>query len=97
MAEYARVVSFEADAAAIDALVADIGAADRPEGIPATRITVLADRAAGQLVVATRFASKEDLERGAAILEGMSPPSGGAIRRVSVDTFEVLLERTASS
>jgi hypothetical protein len=96
MSQYARVVTFEADDAAIDALVSEIDAAGgAPEGIPAKRITVLADRAAGQLVVAIRFGSKEDLETGAATLEGMSPPDEGNVRRVSVDVFEVLLERDA--
>jgi len=97
MPEYARVVTFEADDAAIDALVKEINAEDGPpEGLPVTRIVVLANREAGQLVVATRFASAEDLEKGSAALEAMSPPSdAGNIRRVSVDKFEVLLDRQA--
>ena len=86
MPEYARVVTFEADEAALDALVSEIeSAGTAPEGVPATRITVLADRAAGQVVVATRFASEADLNQGAATLEAMSPPPAGNIRRVSVD------------
>lgn len=96
MPEYARVVTFEADDAALDALVAEINSSDGPpDGIPASRITVLTDRAAGRIVVATRFASEADLTAGAATLEGMSPPDGGSIRRVSVDTYEVALERQA--
>jgi hypothetical protein len=94
MPEYARVTTFEADDAAIDALVAEINSADGvPPGLPAKRITVLADRAAGKLVVAIRFGSEADLRTGAATLEGMSPPAGGNVRRVSVDSYEVLLER----
>ena len=97
MAEYARVVTFEADASALEALVGQISAVDDPpEGVPATRITVLADRAAGRVVVATRFASEEDLRIGSATLESMSPPEIGNIRRVSVDSYEVVLERSAS-
>jgi hypothetical protein len=96
MPEYARVVTFEADDAAIDALVNEINSAGGPpQDLPATRIVVLANRDAGQLVVATRFASVEDLEKGSAVLEGMSPSDVGTIRRVSVDTFEVLLDRQA--
>ena len=96
MPEYSRVVTFEADGAALDALIAEIDSTDGPpEGIPATRITVLADRAAGRVVVATRFASEADLRTGSATLEAMTPPEGGAIRRVSVDTYEVALEREA--
>ena len=95
MAEYARVVTFDADDAAIDALVSEINANDGPpEGIPATRITVLADREAGKVLVSVRFASEEDLQKGAAAFEAMSPPDNN-LRRVSVDAYEVLLDRTA--
>ena len=94
MPEYARVVTFEADDAAIDAVVSEISSTDAPADIPATRIIVLGDRANGRMVIATRFASEEDLRQGSAALEAMSPPDVGNIRRVSVDQYEVLLERT---
>jgi hypothetical protein len=94
MAEYARVVTFDADDAALQALLGEINADDGPpEGVPARRIAVLADRSAGRVVVAVRFASEDDLSVGAATLEAMSPPAGGNVRRVSVDTYEVVLER----
>ena len=97
MADYVRAVTFEADDAAIKALVNEINSAEGPpEGIPATRITVLADRAGGRLIVATRYASEEDRRKGAETLEAMSPPAdAGNIRRVSVDNYEVVLERQA--
>ena len=96
MAEYVRAVTFEADDAAIDALANEIRSADAPpEGLPSTRISVLADRAGGRVIVATRYASEEDRAKGAAILEGMSPPDAGTIRRISVDNYEVVAERQA--
>jgi hypothetical protein len=96
MPQYARVVTFEADDAALEALVNEINTTDGPpEDIPAKRITVLADRSAGRVVVAVRFDSEEDLQKGAAALEAMSPPAGGNIRRVSVDAYEVVLERNS--
>lgn len=96
MAEYARVVTFEADNEAIDALLNQINSVDGPpEGVPATRITVLTDRAAGKAVVALRFGSEADLRQGAEVLEAMSPPPAGSMRRVSVDEYEVSLERQA--
>jgi hypothetical protein len=96
MAQYARVVTFDADDAALEALVAQINSGDAPpEGLPAKRITILADRAAGKVVVALRFGSEEDLRKGAETLESMSPPDAGSIRRVSVDVYEVVLEREA--
>ncbi len=96
MAEYARVASFDADESGLAALLSQIDADDGPpEGLPASRITVLADRSAGRVVVAVRFASEEDLRKGAAALEAMSPPDAGRIRRVAVDEYEVVLERQA--
>ena len=94
MAQYARVVTFDADDAALEAMVAEINSSGPPEGLPAKRITVLADQV-GKVVVAVRFGSEEDLRKGAETLEGMSPPDGGSIRRVSVDVYEVVLEREA--
>ena len=94
MAEYARVVTFDADDAALEALLNEINSAGGPpEDVPAKRITVLADRAAGKVLVAVRFGSEEDLRKGGEALEAMSPPAGGTIRRVSVDAYEVVLER----
>jgi hypothetical protein len=94
MAEYDRVVTFDADEAALDAMLKEINSTDGPpEGVAAKRITVLADRSAGKVVVAVRFGSEEDLQKGAEVFEAMSPPEGGGIRRVSVDSYEVVLER----
>ena len=94
MPEYVRLVTFEADDAALDELVAQIDGSDMPpENVPAKRILVLADRGAGKVLVAVRFGSEEDLRKGSAALEAMSPPAGSNIRRVSVDELEVALER----
>jgi hypothetical protein len=95
MSEYARVVTFDADDAALDALLNEINSADGlPEGVPAKRITVLADRSAGKVLVAVRFGSEEDLRKGAEVFEAMNPPAG-SMRRVSVDSYEVVLEKQA--
>jgi hypothetical protein len=97
MSQYARVVTFDADDAAIDAMLGEIGAHDGPpEGVPAKRITVLADRPNGKVLVAVRFDSEDDMRKGAEVLEAMSPPeSAGNIRRASVDSYEVVLEQDA--
>lgn len=96
MPEYARVVTFDANDEALDAMLQEINSTDGPpEGVPAKRITVLADRAAGKVVVAVRFASEEDLKKGHEAFEAMSPPSDGGLRRVSVDAYEVILDREA--
>jgi hypothetical protein len=96
MSEYARVVVFEADDESIDALVKEINAAEGPPpGIKSTRITVLADRSKGRAIVAARFGSEADLKAAHEAFEAMSPPEAGSIRRVSVDMYEVLVERDA--
>ena len=96
MPEYARVATFDASEAALAALVDDIKSSDGPpEGLPATRIVVLADRAAGRVVVATRFANEEDLRTGSATLEAMSPGDAAGMHRTSVDVYEVVLEMQA--
>jgi hypothetical protein len=96
MAQYARVATFEFDDAALDALLGRIRGTDMPDGVPAKRVTVLADRSSGKVIVAMRFDSEEDLRTGSATLDAMSPPEVGTRRRVSVESFEVVLEQEAS-
>lgn len=94
MPEYVRVAEFEASDEAVDALLAEIGSSDGPpEGVPATGITVLRNRAAGTLRVVVRFGSEADLATGSATLDSMTPPAGDAMRRTRVDAFEVALDR----
>ncbi len=94
MSEFVRVVTFEADEAALEAMLNEINSTDEPpEGVASTRITVLADRSGGKVVVAVRFGSEDDLRKGAEVFEAMSPPDVGNIRRTSVDAYEVVLER----
>jgi hypothetical protein len=96
MAEYIRVATFDGDDASLDEMVKEINSHDRPpEGVPAKRITVLADRAAGKILVGVRFGSEEDLRRGSETLDAMTPPGTSNIRRVSVEAYEVVLERDA--
>ena len=94
MPAYLRVADFEGDEAALETLVKQINdESGPPEGVPASRITVLADRSAGKVRVGVRFESEEDLRTGSATLDAMSPPADANIRRVSVDQFEIVLER----
>ena len=74
MSEYARVAIFEVDDAALDAIITQINATDAPpEGVPGTRITVLADSTGGKVAISVRFASEEDMAKGSAVLESMGP------------------------
>ena len=94
MSQYMRVATFEFDEASLEALLERIRATGMPDGVPATQVTILADRASGKVIVAMRFASEEDLQQGSATLDGMSPPEVGNRRRVSVESFEVVIEQT---
>ncbi len=96
MPEYVRVANFDADEGALEQLVDAINAeSGAPEGVPATSITVLADRSAGKLRTVVRFGSEEDLRTGAATLDAMTPPADSNMRRTSVEQWEVVLERKA--
>ena len=95
MADWVRVATFEADEAALDALVQRINSEDGPPaGVPAKSIIVSANRPESKVRVVTRYASEDDLRKGSEILDAMSPP--GNMRRISVENFEIVLERQAS-
>ena len=97
MAEYVRVADFEADETALDALVSEINSHDGPpEGVPAKQINVLANREAGKVRVVVFFGSEEDLRKGSETLDAMSPPDDAPrMRRLSVETWEVVLQKKA--
>src|SRR3954470_11872043 len=96
MSDWVRVATFEADDAAVEAMVDEIGSAEGPPpGIPAKSIMVLADRENGRARVVVRFDSEENLRTGSATLDEMQPPADVRMRRISVEKLEVLLERQA--
>jgi hypothetical protein len=97
MSDWVRVATFEADNEAAEAMVKEIGSAEGPPpGIPAKSIMVLADRENGRARIVVRFDSEENLRTGSATLDTMEPPEDARVRRISVETFEVLLERQAT-
>ena len=94
MPEYVRVADFEADEAALEAMIKEVSEAPGPpEDVPGKSISILADRAAGKVRVVVRFGSEEDLRTGSAALDAMNPPTESNMRRISVEHFEVVLER----
>ena len=96
MSDWVRVADFEADNDAVEAMVKEIGSAEGPPpGIPAKSIVVLADRENGKARVVVRFDSEENLRTGSETLDAMDPPADSNVRRISVEKFEVLLERQA--
>jgi hypothetical protein len=96
MSDWIRVATFEADDAAVARMVEEIGSADGPPpDIPAKSIVVLADRENGRARIVVRFDSEEKLRTGSATLDGMEPPPEARMRRISVEKYEVVLERQA--
>jgi hypothetical protein len=96
MSDWVRVATFEADDDAIDAMVREISSAEGPPpDIPAKSIMVTADRENGRARIVVRFDSEENLRTGSATLDQMEPPADAQMRRISVETFEILLERQA--
>jgi hypothetical protein len=96
MSGFIRLVTFEANDEAIDAVVKEIEGSDGPPpGVAASKIAVLADRSTGKLYIGTLFESAEALDAADAIFNAMTPPEDGSMRRTAVDKLEVLLVRSA--
>jgi hypothetical protein len=95
MGGYARVATFDVDAGALDQVLGEIRqAGGPPEGVPAKSLTILADRAAGKAVFIVRFDSEADLQQGSETLNAMNPPTD-AMRRVSVENYEIVFHESA--
>ena len=94
MPDYVRSTTFDADEAGLEALLEEINSSERPPpDVPAKHVTVLADRALGRVRIVTRFGSEEDLRKGSEALDALTPPDTGLMKRVTRETFEVVLER----
>ena len=91
---YARIATFEG-ATGIDETAKQIQESERPEGIPATELYLLADRDAGKVVTISFYETESDMQKGHETLEAMSPPGGGFGKRSSVDLLEVVGHMTA--
>lgn len=90
---YVRVVRFtEVDGERMRSLVARAGErGGPPEGVRASGVQFLLDESQGTAVVVQHFASREDMEEGARVLEAMDPGDTPGTR-ASVDACEVLAE-----
>ena len=91
---YARVATFEGDAASFDASLEEMrqrgeSESGPPEGVPATGFLMLLDRNAGKGLAIALFDSEEDMRTGDKALNEMSPPGDSPMKRTSVDMYEV--------
>jgi len=93
---YVRVVRFtDVSAERMQGLVARVNESDGPPpGVPSTGLTILFDEAQGTAVVLQQFATAEDMDAGAKVMEAMDA-SDTPGSRVSVDACEQKLEVTA--
>ncbi len=96
---YARVVRFEegeADAIRSSAeRIREDSESGPPEGIPAKQLMLLNDPEGGRSLVIAMFETEEDYRVGDETLNSMTPPGDGMGRRVSVEKYEVALQRDA--
>jgi hypothetical protein len=93
---YARVVRWEgAEAQAMRDSAARIDAEDKPpEGIPDnSRFLMLLDPDNGRGLAIGLFASEEDRRTADAVLSAMDPPGDGMGKRVSVEMYELAVEK----
>jgi hypothetical protein len=94
---YVRVVRFtDVSAERVEGLLARIEESDGPpEGVPATAMKMLLDESQGTAIVLQHFASKEDMEAGAAVFDAMDAGETPGTR-ASVDMCEIKVELEAS-
>jgi hypothetical protein len=93
---YARVARFEgAEADAMRRSAAEINsraASGPPEGVPSTGFLMLIDPENGRGLGIGLFETEEDLRKGDAALNAMTPPNDGMGKRTSVETYEVAVD-----
>jgi hypothetical protein len=91
MADKIKVVTVEADEAALDAVLEKIRA-DASSSVRAQSVLVLANRDEGKAVLVLRYNSDAQRRLSVEPLDALNPPPAG-MRRVLVENYEVALER----
>jgi hypothetical protein len=93
---YARVATFEGDPSQADQAIEFVRREQESGGPPglenAKGMMMLIDRQSGKGLGITLFETEEDMRQGDEALNAMSPP-GDSGRRVSVDFYEVPVQR----
>jgi hypothetical protein len=88
---YARLATFESDAAKVDDAIsmvrAEVESGETPPGLEGAKMMMLVNRETGKGVGITLFESEEAMRRGDEALNAMNP--GGTERRTSVEFYEV--------
>ena len=93
---YARVARFEGgEAYAIKRSAEDMNSrapSGPPEGVPAVGFLLLIDPDSGSSMGISLFETEDDLRKGDATLNEMSPGGDDVGRRTSVETYEVAVD-----
>ena len=90
---YARVATFDnVPPEALEEITKEIRDGERPEGLPATEVIVLADREGGKMQAITFFDSEDDYRQGDQALRALNPPSG--MGAASIAKYEVAVRRS---
>ena len=88
---YARVATFESDAAKVDEAIervrSQVESGDTPPGLEGAKMMMLVHRESGKGLGLTLFESEEAMRRGDEALNAMDPE--GTERRTSVEFYEV--------
>ena len=89
---FVRVVRFEGTSAErIDELIAEVEGGGPPPGVNIEKLTVLFDEAQSTAVVLQHYATREDMDAGAAVFDAMDASETPGTR-ASVDACEVKIE-----
>jgi hypothetical protein len=96
---HARVATFEHSGDVdqmIDDVRKDVEGGTPPPGLESAKgMMMLVDRAGGKSMGIVLFDTEEEMRRGDAALNEMSPSGGGDTRRTGVDFYEVPVSRMA--
>jgi hypothetical protein len=96
---FARVATFEANDTEIREMAEAIrsdSASGPPEGVPGKEFLLLTGRDSGKMLAIGLFETEDDLRRGDATLNEMSPPEElGTVKRTGVEMFEVAVHMRA--
>ena len=88
---YARIATFESDAAKIDDAIemvrGEVESGETPAGLEGAKMLMLINRETGKGLGVTLFESEEAMRRGDEALNAMNP--GASERRTSVEFYEV--------
>jgi hypothetical protein len=85
----ARVVAFDGvSSARVEEMQREMGAGERPEGLPATEVVVLHDPQAEKALVVLFFDSEDDYRKGDEVL-GVMPADETPGQRTSVTKYDV--------